>query len=286
MEGKINVAEKLKDCPKGTELYSPIFGTVYFEGIRDTGRAILIDVTTSCNTEVQFYSDGKYNTYYSGSEPTLFPSKGQRDWSKFQRSFKDGDILYVKAAFDWICIYKESEDTENVYGYVAVRRLPNATNIYKYECCLCCRENISEIRLATEEEKEKLFKAIKDNGYKWNAETKTLERLGLPKSYTECCEVLELGKKTTFVVAVKEKEAVSNYIKLRRCRNAYWKLANDWKPDWIAKMDKYTITTWKGRISLDTGTHHNQFLVFPTKKMRDEFYSNFKSLIEECKEFL
>ena len=36
-------------------------------------------------------------------------------------------------------------------------------------------------RFATEEEKQKLFKAIKDNGYKWNAETKTLEKLVKPK---------------------------------------------------------------------------------------------------------
>ena len=36
--------------------------------------------------------------------------------------------------------------------------------------------DVINMRLATEEEKEKLFKAIKDNGYKWNAETKTLEK--------------------------------------------------------------------------------------------------------------
>ena len=36
-------------------------------------------------------------------------------------------------------------------------------------------------RFATEEEKEKLFQAIKENGYKWNAETKTLEKLSQPK---------------------------------------------------------------------------------------------------------
>lgn len=280
MEEIINVAEKLKDCPKGTELYSPIFGTVYFEGIRDTGRAILIDVTTSCNTEVQFYSDGKFNTYYSESEVTLFPSKGQRDWSKFQRPFKDGDIVvYDNSHRDNLQVFifkskKENNTLSSCYLMLDGDELDLEEGMYYVT------------RIATEEEKQKLFQAIKDNGYKWNDKTKTLERLELPKSYTECCEVLELGKKTTFVVAVKEKEAVSNYIKLRRCRNAYWKLANDWKPDWIAKMDKYTITTWKGRISLDTGTHHNQFLVFPTKKMRDEFYSNFKSLIEECKEFL
>lgn len=109
----------------------------------------------------------------------------------------------------------------------------------------------------------------------------------LPKTYYECCNILGANLPLVFK-GIDEWEAVEHtkLMMLRRCRNAYWKLANDWKPDWIAKMDKYTITTWMGRISLGTGIHLNQFLVFPTKKMRDEFYSNFKSLIEECKEFL
>ena len=38
-----------------------------------------------------------------------------------------------------------------------------------------------EIRLATEDEKKMLFDAIKANGYKWNPETKTLEKLIEPK---------------------------------------------------------------------------------------------------------
>lgn len=37
------------------------------------------------------------------------------------------------------------------------------------------------VRFATEEEKQKLFQAIKDNRYKWNAETKTLKKLVKPK---------------------------------------------------------------------------------------------------------
>ena len=41
------------------------------------------------------------------------------------------------------------------------------------------------VRLATEEEKEKLFQAIKDNGYKWNSETKTLEELIESKEDTD-----------------------------------------------------------------------------------------------------
>ena len=35
--------------------------------------------------------------------------------------------------------------------------------------------SVKVVRLATEEEKQILFDAIKENGYKWNAETKTLE---------------------------------------------------------------------------------------------------------------
>jgi hypothetical protein len=40
---------------------------------------------------------------------------------------------------------------------------------------------ISDFRFATDEERQKLFDAIKANGYKWNAETKTLEKLIVPK---------------------------------------------------------------------------------------------------------
>ena len=41
--------------------------------------------------------------------------------------------------------------------------------------------DIYSIRFATEEEKEKLFDSLKANGYKWNPETKTLDKLIEPK---------------------------------------------------------------------------------------------------------
>ena len=39
----------------------------------------------------------------------------------------------------------------------------------------------TDYRFATDGEKQKLFNIIKANGYKWNAETKTLEKLIVPK---------------------------------------------------------------------------------------------------------
>ena len=51
----------------------------------------------------------------------------------------------------------------------------------KFEAYLDKKGTWQFSRFATEEEKQKLFQAIKDNGYKWNAETKTLEKLVEPK---------------------------------------------------------------------------------------------------------
>ena len=76
----IDLTKILKDCPEGTKLYSPLFGEVYFNGIRsDDECAITItegDLTASF-TEKGVYYPGK------DGECLLFPSKEQRDWSKF-----------------------------------------------------------------------------------------------------------------------------------------------------------------------------------------------------------
>lgn len=93
----LNLVEKLKDCPRGTVLYSPIYGDVRFDYVKNTGYAELIVVLTSCNTSVEFYPDGKYNTYYSDSEVLLFPARDQRDWAKFgsliKPKFKKGNRI-------------------------------------------------------------------------------------------------------------------------------------------------------------------------------------------------
>ena len=177
---KINVAELLNGCPKGMELDCTMWDNVVLDHI-DMTRDYPIYIRIKGGGYEQLTKYGQWN-HGNNAKCVIFP-KGETTWEGFVPpcKFKDGDILYVKAAFDWICIYKESEDTENVYKYVAVLRQSNATSITKDIQCLCYRGNVSEIRLATEEEKEKLFKAIKDNGYKWNAETKTLKKLIEPK---------------------------------------------------------------------------------------------------------
>lgn len=92
MTEKINIAEILKDNPKGTKLYSSIFGKVTYVAI------CLENIKVQCHElyercERYFYNDVRF---HSVGEPVLFPSKEMRDWSKF--AWKKGDILVNKDA--------------------------------------------------------------------------------------------------------------------------------------------------------------------------------------------
>ena len=80
MNEKIDLTKILKDCPNGFELYSTLCGTVLFREIDS------FDYPVKCECRdgqlMRFTKEG-YFFYYQGAECLLFPSKDQRDWSKF-----------------------------------------------------------------------------------------------------------------------------------------------------------------------------------------------------------
>ena len=80
MNENINLCEILKDCPKGTKLWSPIWGDITFESI-DVFDG-LVYVRTHKGVYITLDRDGKFDT---NGECIIFPSKDQRDWSKFER---------------------------------------------------------------------------------------------------------------------------------------------------------------------------------------------------------
>lgn len=79
MNDNIDLTKILKDCPKGWKLYSPILGEVDFLKIRNDLYAI---VTIQDFHTTSFTKEGFYYADVDG-ECILFPSKDQRDWSKF-----------------------------------------------------------------------------------------------------------------------------------------------------------------------------------------------------------
>lgn len=86
MNENLNLIEILKDCPKGTKLYSTIYGEVELNEINiNSSEPIYILVRhgeVSCE-EVSLAKDGRLYCGCNG-ECTLFPSKDQRNWSKFK----------------------------------------------------------------------------------------------------------------------------------------------------------------------------------------------------------
>ena len=81
MNENIDLTKILKDCPKGTKLYTSNFGEVEFQQIGICNEyPIIVELKTGAFEA--FTPDGKLFPNHNG-ECVLFPSKGQRDWSKF-----------------------------------------------------------------------------------------------------------------------------------------------------------------------------------------------------------
>lgn len=83
MNENLNLVEILKDCPKGTKLYSSVFGSVELGHVANSSKYPIVLRLKGREWCESLTSEGKFDTDYDG-ECILFPSKEQRDWSKFK----------------------------------------------------------------------------------------------------------------------------------------------------------------------------------------------------------
>ena len=81
MNENLDLTKTLEGCPKGTEFYHTIYGRVWFIGIDLTNK---YPIRLSNNKDIAVTKKGTHNADYDG-ECLIFPSKDQRDWSKFER---------------------------------------------------------------------------------------------------------------------------------------------------------------------------------------------------------
>ena len=104
----MNIAEILKDCPCGTMLYSTLYGKLVLVDI-DLDSFYPIRCRKIDGNAVGFTEDGKM--YTTDAEPTLFPSKDQRDWSKFGVSDKEAKHQFKP--FDKVLVRDGDSDIWN-----------------------------------------------------------------------------------------------------------------------------------------------------------------------------
>ena len=106
MNENLNLVEILKDCPKGTKLYTPISGEVYLNRVYCNNDDYPIGVSCDISgngIELSFSKDGRYYTECEDGECILFPSREQRDWSKFKPKEKKFDPKTLKP-FDKVLV--------------------------------------------------------------------------------------------------------------------------------------------------------------------------------------
>jgi len=288
MEEKTNIAELLKDCPVGMELYSPIYGDGVLTKV--TNR-IHVKFPKEHNVKC-FRLDGKVSV---DGEVMLFP-KGKTSWNGLvpPYQFKDGDIVTCShdGNYAWTCILKEAPEKVNDNYFISdYCSFDSDDTFIPYDSGA---DSATWVRWATEEEMRRLFKAIKDNGYEWNAETKTLEKVNpqYPKSYWECCNILDIEPYSRS--AGYKSDLITAFRNLLICRDAYWKIAGEemglgkpWEPDWTnTNTNKYCIYYVGGEIKEQPMLEVHHLLAFPTKKIKDAFRKNFDSNIKLCETLL
>lgn len=84
MNENIDLTKILDGCPKGTKLYCTFYGEVSLYEVDNSNIDYESIIVYHHYGRAEFNKRG-INLDFSGGECTLFPSKEQRDWSKFER---------------------------------------------------------------------------------------------------------------------------------------------------------------------------------------------------------
>lgn len=115
----MNIAEILKNVPKGTKLYSPMFGDVFL--VLASGDFISVHKGNTNHT-YRFNKEGKYSEH---GECILFPSRENRDWNTFKKfdisNLKPFDMVLVRDnnIVMWKCeLYSHYRTDKDQYKYV------------------------------------------------------------------------------------------------------------------------------------------------------------------------
>lgn len=173
MEEKINVAELLKDCPKGMELDCTMFEDVKFISVEEDDKPICIRTGDIYRYLTKF---GTW-TFDDNAKYVIFP-KGKTTWKGFVPpcKYKAGDVLVSKSGN---IVLLSHIDSKNIVHYHCIiptygsLRIEENTNIgvgRYYDCVL-----------ANEQQRQRMYDRIKCSGYKYNQHINKLEKLVEPK---------------------------------------------------------------------------------------------------------
>ena len=163
MNENLNLVEILKYCPKGTKLYTPISGEVYLNRVYCNNDDYPIGVSCDISgngIELSFAKDGRYYTECDDGECILFPSRDQRDWSKFTAPWHKNDKFDQKTLQPFDKVLVRDSGTHywkcNIFSHIEteLHHFPYTTIGGNYSYCIPYNDDTKHLVGTTEEAPE------------------------------------------------------------------------------------------------------------------------------------
>ena len=167
MNENIDLTKILKYCPEGTKLYSPVFGDVEFVRVCQNDYADFpIKFKLSDNLLDSVTTDGRLYKELNG-ECILFPSKDQRDWSKFTAPWYKKEKFDPKTLQPFDKVLVRDYDSENwmiqLFSHIIEGEVdyPYSCIINPHRYCIPYNENTKHL-VGTTEEAPKYYRYWED----------------------------------------------------------------------------------------------------------------------------
>ena len=156
MNENLNLVEILKDCPKGTKLYSTVYGEVEFDCINKR-EDFPIKFVKSDGDRGSVTAQGLALACYDG-ECIIFPSREQRNWSKFKAKEPKFDPKTLQP-FDKVLARDEKNEYWRCTFFSHIRdeegiRFKYVTTNDSYKCCIPYNDDTKHLVGTTEEAPE------------------------------------------------------------------------------------------------------------------------------------
>lgn len=164
------LANMVSDGEDGPVLHYHASMTFNGNDFEEHGQISLLPFTIDKPTDLE-----KWDMYGKLSENNLIWDKENGGLTNFNA----GDIVTCNFGespnpYEWICVCESFERMTNNYYLEEICGIDNNNGVWLEHGY---SDAAQSIRLATQEEKEKLFNVLKGSGYKWNEQTRKLESL-------------------------------------------------------------------------------------------------------------
>ena len=153
MNENLNLVEILKDCPKGTKLYSTVYGEVEFDCINKR-EDFPVKFVKSDGDRGSVTAQGLALACYDG-ECIIFPSREQRNWSKFKAKEPKFDPKTLQP-FDKILARDEKNEYWrcSIFSHIIDSYFPYECVCYCYKYCIPYNDDTKHLVGTTEEAPE------------------------------------------------------------------------------------------------------------------------------------